>query len=258
MASAATESDLLEYIEQRRTEISHRLARGNAEVSAQMAKRGTLRSSMGVRAGIEKVEAIVSTFLDEEFSSAAHWVGPALSEAIVRARLAEFGRDICETMITPRQIYKHHDVNQSTTDSLKQVLLAKVRKFELAVERAPQTMPGTTFNIIKADSIVGGIQQGQGNLTQENTVTLSTGEIQSAIDRLRSVLQQTGQDSLLKEVDDDLQTIEVQLRKETPNVTIIQEAGKSVRTIMEGAVGGMLSQPLAHALANVAVALGLS
>lgn len=257
MNSAATEHDLDEYLQQTKLDIVQKLIAGQTAIISKMARQHMVRSSTGVLQGAQKLEEILSEALASEFDNAFNWVGPYLPENVVRAKFAEFGRQMCEEAITPSRIYRSHPVGAGTVETLKNSMLSRVRKFELAANGNNRSFPGATYNIIKATSIVGGIQQGQGHLKQENTVTLSTGEIQSAIDRLRSVLEQFGPDDLLPKVDDDLRTIEAQLRKEQPNVTIVQEAGKSVRTIMEGAVGGMLSQPLAHALANVAVALGL-
>jgi hypothetical protein len=45
----------------------------------------------------------------------------------------------------------------------------------------------------------------------------------------------------------DIDTIRAQLAKPSPNITIVQEAGKSVRNVLEGIAAGLLTPSISAA-----------
>jgi hypothetical protein len=59
----------------------------------------------------------------------------------------------------------------------------------------------------------------------------------------------------LADLSADISTIRAQLAKSSPNKGIIQEAGKSMRNIVEGIVGGMLTTPVTTGVMTAAAML---
>jgi hypothetical protein len=55
----------------------------------------------------------------------------------------------------------------------------------------------------------------------------------------------------------DVQTIRAQLNKPSPSRSILREASKSLRSVLEGVAGGMLTPAIATAASSLWSALGL-
>ena len=62
----------------------------------------------------------------------------------------------------------------------------------------------------------------------------------------------------IAELKADLATIKAQLQKPVPNGAILTEAGKSVRSIAEGIVAGMMTSRAIQSVSELVRALGLS
>jgi hypothetical protein len=61
----------------------------------------------------------------------------------------------------------------------------------------------------------------------------------------------------VEELMGDVETIRAQLQKPSPSRLIIQEAGRSLRNVVEGMTGGMLAPAVTTAAAALWSALGL-
>ncbi len=117
----------------------------------------------------------------------------------------------------------------------------------------PQVSNAITINEMN-NSVV---QQGSPGATQSQNITIRIDEAKAAIAAIEAGV---GELSLVAEKFSDLQsdiaTIKAQLVKGTPSHSILGEAARSVRNIIEGAVGGMLTPALTSALAALGKATG--
>src|SRR5690606_1824011 len=118
-------------------------------------------------------------------------------------------------------------------------ILARVREFELGTDRDRNPRPTSVTNIVHARDIVGGIQQAGGDAVQANSVNLSAESIGVALEHLKlRVLAAVP--SVAAEIEPDAVSVRGQLSKSEPNSVIVQEAGRSIRTVIEGAAGGVI------------------
>ena len=122
----------------------------------------------------------------------------------------------------------------------------------------PVARPLATHNIHVQSMVGGAIQQGTTGSTQNVSTTINLGDVRAAFaqlnDALKSAELPTPADSEMRA---DLDTIKAQLNKEAPSTTILQEAGRSLRTISEGLAANVLALPSAAGLEALLKALGV-
>jgi hypothetical protein len=114
-------------------------------------------------------------------------------------------------------------------------------------------------NSITIGSMTGStIQQGSPGAQQTVSITFNIESITNALDRFASAIA-TGAlpEKTVNELVGDVQTIRAQLAKPSPSRIIIQEAGKSLRNVVEGIAGGMLTPAAMTAAAALWSVLGL-
>ena len=114
-------------------------------------------------------------------------------------------------------------------------------------------------NKITIESMIGGaIQQGTTGSTQNVTIKIDLQAAQDAIAQAEEALKsETANPEILASISADLDTIKAQLRKPEPSTSVLVEAGRSLRTIAEGAAAGVLGSKLTTALVALGHALGL-
>ena len=129
----------------------------------------------------------------------------------------------------------------------KRRLESKVREFELGADRDRNPRVASVTNIVHATNIIGGVQQAGGAAIQANTVSLSAETIAASLDHLIALVTATAPE-IIPDIEPDAATIRAQLSKDAPNTTIVQESGRTIRSVLEGAVGGALGNAMSPAL----------
>jgi hypothetical protein len=114
-------------------------------------------------------------------------------------------------------------------------------------------------NEIKIDQMIGSvIQQGTTGSNQTASVTINFVAVRNALDNLEMILSKhPAPPETAAEIEPEIQTIQAQLAKRMPSVTILREAGRSLRSISEGVAGGLLAPHVLTAIAALLSALGL-
>jgi hypothetical protein len=116
-----------------------------------------------------------------------------------------------------------------------------------------------TNNSITIGNMTGSaIQQGSPGANQTVEFKLEAHAVQSALAAFESAVTSAGLPSpKAAELMADVQTIKSQLAKPSPSTLIVQEAGKSLRNVVEGIAGGMLTPAVTAAAVALWSALGL-
>ena len=135
------------------------------------------------------------------------------------------------------------------------ILVHYLRQFDVGFLDLPEPEVPPTMNAsIIADTVLGvAIQQGTTHSSQHVVTEINVSDARSAVVAFERALQDDAAlGSKRDEISADLNTIKAQLSKQAPSKTIIGEAGKSLRNLVEGAISNALTPP---ALANAASAL---
>ena len=116
-----------------------------------------------------------------------------------------------------------------------------------------------THNTISAQQIIGSaIQQGSLHATQLATSTFQVKSAREALEVFETAIQQAQLPSAtLAQLVGDVETIRAQLKKPSPSQTIVREAGKSLRNIVEGISAALLTPSIIAAAPALWSALGL-
>jgi len=102
------------------------------------------------------------------------------------------------------------------------------------------------------------IQQGSPGAKQTVEITLNVESVTNALAGFASAIATAAlPPKTVEELKGDIHTIRAQLQKPSPSRLIIQEAGKSLRNVVEGMTGGMLAPAVTTAAAALWSALGL-
>lgn len=105
-------------------------------------------------------------------------------------------------------------------------------------------------------STVGSIQQAGDNATQLATVHLNVGAVQTALDEFVSALDHSGvPDEIRSAAMIEIETIRPQLKKPTPNASIVREGLRTLRNIVEGVAAGLLANKLTALLVAAGIAI---
>lgn len=142
---------------------------------------------------------------------------------------------------------------------MDQHLQFSIRQFDVGSFDAPEPEVPPVGNSITIGSMTGStIQQGSPGAKQTVEITLNVENVTNALTRFESAIATAALPAkTMEELKGDIQTIRAQLQKPSPSHPIIQEAGKSLRNVVEGITGGMLTPTVAAAAAALWSALGL-
>ncbi len=135
-----------------------------------------------------------------------------------------------------------------------------LRHFDVGHLSPPEPeVPASMKNEIKIDQMIGSvIQQGTTGSNQTASVTINFVAVRNALDNLEMILSKhPAPPETAAEIEPEIQTIQAQLAKRMPSVTILREAGRSLRSISEGVAGGLLAPHVLTAIAALLSALGL-
>lgn len=262
--SDAQEPDLFEYLAIRRTEFEQMLRDGRNRVLAQASARGTLQSGGTHKLCVGSMEQMFDEYVTDLSGLIDRWAGEQLPEKRIREIITGHLRQAVEELATAETACGalNRGIREGTLDAINGIVsqtktrvLARVRQFELGADRPLSVAPSALVQIVHAHNIIGGVMQAGGEATQVNTVQLSAETIGASLDHLLILLAETAPE-LRAEIEHDAATIQSQLKKTDPNPTIVQEAGRSIRTVLEGAAGGVLATAMTPGLAQAITAFG--
>jgi hypothetical protein len=122
----------------------------------------------------------------------------------------------------------------------------------------PETPPMT--NAINIGTMTGSvIHQASPGATQTVEMKVDVNAVSTALSTLESELSKAQIDAnAMTELSADTATIKAQLSKPAPSIQILQEAGRSVRNVVEGVAGGLLTPGVIAAVGALGAALGLN
>lgn len=144
---------------------------------------------------------------------------------------------------------------------IDQHLVFSLRQFDVGfMDPAEPEIPPTTNNHVAIGVMSGGaVQQGTSHLTQTIHNKIDTKRICEALDHFESSIISSANipRDYLADLTADIATLRGQLAKTQPSVSILHEAGRSLRNVTEGALGGMLSHPAASSATALWQLLGI-
>jgi hypothetical protein len=134
-----------------------------------------------------------------------------------------------------------------------------LRQFDVGLldPTEPDT-PLTMNNSISIGVMSGGmLQQATDHSSQSASNSFNVGSAKEALDALTETLKgaMLPQDTLA-DIQADIETIRAQLAKATPSPSIVREAARSLRSIVEGIAAGVLTSPVAEAAEKLFRVLG--
>jgi hypothetical protein len=98
-------------------------------------------------------------------------------------------------------------------------------------------------NTIHAGHIIGPIQQGTSHSAQHSTLIIDKSVLGDAIRHTEDKLADPANDeATVASLQADIATLSAQLGKRSPSHAVLNEVGKSMRAIVEGIAGGLLTQ----------------
>ena len=134
-------------------------------------------------------------------------------------------------------------------------LRLRVRQFDIGWV-GPQEAAGDSF--VNSGVIIGGVQQHSHGSSIAVQVGIDLAAARQAAKALATELAQVKPEVPIIDMRADVDTIMAQLGRSQPSSTVLREVGATLKTIAEGLVAGMLTQPALTALAALLTALGLS
>lgn len=119
----------------------------------------------------------------------------------------------------------------------------KLSKFKIGLRNQVGVVTQTVSNTINTQNLnAANIQMGVRNTAQDVRQTIDYSQLETVINEIESTLPKMDVDeNVVADLCEDIATIKSQLKKRVPSSTIIGEAAKSLRNILEGGVGGALA-----------------
>jgi hypothetical protein len=115
-----------------------------------------------------------------------------------------------------------------------------------------------TQQVVNNGTIVGTVQQGATGATVTGTISINIDTARNAASALAQELQAGPQAPPIIDMRADVDTIRAQLGKSEPSMSLLREAGRTLRNLSESVASGLLTPSAATALAALLAALGLS
>jgi hypothetical protein len=138
---------------------------------------------------------------------------------------------------------------------LAEHLRFQVRQFDIGWAGREESEADSFVN---TGTIIGGVQQRSpgANITVQATINVTAAR--EAAETLAAELIKSPQDVPIIDMRADVDTLRAQLTKSSPSTAVLQEVGRTLRSLGEGVAAGMLTQPAITALAALLTALGIS
>lgn len=241
------------------------------KVQSEAAAHGHHRSSVTIKRTMEVAH--------EEFDKGIDAALGALKGAILKTQLDKHKlREITEQKLRSFaddiKVLSNADKMLHWAGPAKKLLNDKLAEFDTKINRVMRQfdvgfydpveleMPPSVTNTLQVEKIEGSaVALGSHHLIQNITTnTVNIDEARAAVAEFEAALQSESiPPKTMAEISSDLGTIKSQLDKPSgPSKTIIGEATKSLRHIIEGAIGGTLTQPVLTAARALWAALGLA
>jgi hypothetical protein len=258
--SDATEGDYAQYLAQQLEELRVEATRRQDAMLASLSLKGIALSGGAIKLGVAALDELLTTYVATLRDALPQSPGDRLTEQAAREMLVAHLRQVLAELIDRRHAHKHYakddgGITKAFDEWLEEVrekLESRVRTIELGVVTKPAVHSVTT-NTVTAANIYGAVQQGGAQAAQSATVAINALAVAEALGALTAQLPV----ELQAEIGPDAETIREQLSKAEPNGTILHEAGKSIRNIVEGAIGGALGGAIPAGLPVLLAALGL-
>jgi hypothetical protein len=259
-----TINDFLDNVRWHLARAAERARRSVDTITAQLASKGVLQSG---RAIIEIFGAVQT-----EFEAAIETVFGEVKRTINRTKLNR--TDIRQAAISCLENFVIEMKSLTQADQYRRLaaqavderlnaidrhLAFAIRQFDTGFFDPEEPERPNVNNSINIGSMTGSaIQQGSAGATQSVQFNLRVDEAKAALaafdSAIRAVQLPRAQSH---EVVADLQTIAAQLSKTSPSLTILQEAGRSLRNIVEGVAAGLMTPSVLAAAPALWNALGL-
>lgn len=266
----ATEEDLRKFLEAQTVDLKEELGTQRAKRARELAGRGLFSSSIQVTGGVSPLRDQLQAFILVQFENSGEWIGRKMSDVAVRTIFVEYARQwlqefgqlnyVCTVPSIDKERSSLRQAAEKPLEQMRSQIEAHIAKYEAGVGAGKRNSAPMTVNVVHANTIVGGVQQAGASSKQNSAVTITTGEIEVALQRLEDALKDHADTALERAVTGDIATMRAQLTKAEPNSTILQEAGRSIRTVCEGALGGVLTNvapAIPHAVSVLAATLGI-
>ena len=147
-----------------------------------------------------------------------------------------------EHLITSVRIPEFQNSIRSRIDECRGVIAVLIRQTLIGYDKVWDEEGRTVTNTIHAENITGPIQQGTSHSTQNSSITVDRGGIANAVRAVDESLGDPANDpATVTSLRSDIATINAQLEKQSPSRGVLAEVGKSMRNIVEGVAGGMLT-----------------
>ncbi|MGN6597594.1 hypothetical protein [Sphingopyxis terrae] len=266
--SQATAEQFRSYLDQQRTELDDQIDRARNAALARASGFGTPLGSAAYKFCSNAARETLTDYLTRISDMIGRWHGPSLTEHDARSIVVQHLHATLDEIIRPEVVFKMGNRQQDADlaafqpelDSMKRSLQAKLLEIGVGADREHNMPAGSVVNIVHAGSI-GNLQQAGDRSRQKMNVPLSAEAIASSLKLLTAQLRDASPE-ILERIEEHVAAIEVQLAKPEPDTGVVQEAGRSIRTVVEGALGGaigtIMTPGIAQALRALGAVLGLS
>jgi hypothetical protein len=233
-------------------------------VSHEMAAKGLGNSGPHLKRRIEVLRKWMIALTDQCFEDVTRLPG---QQSIHRIVHADFLADQLGSFLTQAEddvlIF---DPGPAATNAIKELMQPiraglehDIRDFQAQLwrPRSQGKAASVTHNTVNVHgSTVGSIQQAGEGATQTATVQFNAGAVQTALDEFVAALDSSGIPNEIRSAAMiEVETIRPQLKKPTPNVSIVREGLHTLRNIVEGVAAGLLATKLAALLLAAGIAI---
>jgi len=233
-----------------------------------------IRSRLAAKGMLQSSAAIIEIFgvVQKEFEAGTERALGELKRTMVRSRLDHGDlRQATVSCLTNFAIamksVTHSDqyrrlAGQAVDERLAAIdtyLTFAIRQFESGFLDPAEPERPNVSNSINVGTMTGStIQQGSPNATQSVQFALKIDEAKTALAAFESAIKAVQLPRPHSdEIAADLQTIAAQLAKTSPSLTILQEAGRSLRNIVEGVAASLMTPSVVAVAPALWSALGL-
>ena len=233
-------------LRQRARTFQQKLAADKSAILAKHSAAGRLRSGATLKAIAEAFEMNLLEFCKDTFAHTQSWRSvEGLDEKTLRSWTSKFLREVMATVPEPNYVSYGGPLKESADDAVETLVdgskakaNVEIQNFELGVGN-PSAATSPNY-VVNAHTIIGGVQQGTVGSTQSNVVEISVIDVTQALQQIVTELAATGRGDVAHAIQADVETLKVQLAKPEPNRTILREAAGSVKSVIEGALGGII------------------
>jgi hypothetical protein len=246
------------------------IERALATITAKRASQGCLLSGGTIILFGRKASKIIDTFsnqLLEDVSAFSDQLNLPISDLVAEANTTIIQLKLQVLELRPvetlekaiKQPSVKTEMLKLMNDAIEEAKM-RLKKLELGL-RHPNQIDVTkiTQNSMSIGNFQGQFQQGDHNNLSISNSPINFSNLEKAIELLEIVIKENmnaGQNSALGDIQNDVDTIKLQLKKNNPSKSIIAEATGSLRRIIEGGIGGVLATQLTPLLPAILTAVG--